>query len=151
MMKPFSRLETTMSMFDRLKDIVRANAHAIRTHEAVTRILGQPQGGTGTADRQAHDTSHFDQDLGGTSSDRSYGHATGGGGPQEDPDLARYYANLEVPYGSDLETVRAARKKLLRKYHPDLHNQSAEKRKVAEELTQQINIAYRELEKRLKT
>ena len=38
-----------------------------------------------------------------------------------DPLLARYYANLEIPYGSDLETVDRAWKRLLRKYHPDRH------------------------------
>ena len=27
-------------------------------------------------------------------------------GPPQDPELARCYANLEIPYGSDLETAR---------------------------------------------
>ena len=26
-------------------------------------------------------------------------------GPPQDPELARYYANLEIPYGSDLDTA----------------------------------------------
>lgn len=69
--------------------------------------------------------------------------------PDLDPELAGYYANLEVPYGSDLDTVRQAWKKLLRKYHPDLHSTDPEKRRIATELTQGLNHAYRELEKRL--
>jgi DnaJ-domain-containing protein 1 len=66
-----------------------------------------------------------------------------------DPDLAGYYENLEVPYGSDLETVRQAWKNLLRKYHPDLHSNDPEKRRIATELTQGLNRAYEELERRL--
>ncbi|MDA2924567.1 J domain-containing protein [Acidobacteria bacterium AH-259-L09] len=66
-----------------------------------------------------------------------------------DPELAEYYANLEVPYGSDLATVRKAWKRLLRKYHPDLHSGDPKKRKVASELTQQLNRAYEQLAKRL--
>lgn len=66
-----------------------------------------------------------------------------------DPVLARYYANLELPYGADLITVRQAWKNLLRKYHPDLHSHDPDKRRVATELTQGLNRAYEELEKRL--
>lgn len=69
--------------------------------------------------------------------------------PGYDPVLARYYANLELPYGADLITVRQAWKNLLRKYHPDLHSHDPEKRRVATELTQGLNRAYEELEKRL--
>lgn len=70
-------------------------------------------------------------------------------GSQFDPELARYYANLEVPYGSDLETVRQAWKRLLKKYHPDLHSGEPEKQRIANELVQGLNRAYEELLKRL--
>lgn len=66
-----------------------------------------------------------------------------------DPELARYYANLEVPYGSDLATVRRAWKQLLRKYHPDLHSNDPEKVRIANELVQGLNQAYEALERRL--
>lgn len=69
--------------------------------------------------------------------------------PGYDPVLARYYANLELPYGANLVTVRQAWKNLLRKYHPDLHSHDPDKRRVATELTQGLNRAYEELEKRL--
>ncbi|MCL4704681.1 J domain-containing protein [bacterium] len=69
--------------------------------------------------------------------------------PGYDPVLARYYANLELPYGADLVKVRQAWKNLLRKYHPDLHSHDPEKRRVATELAQGLNRAYEELEKRL--
>ena len=69
--------------------------------------------------------------------------------PSQDPRLAGYYANLEVPYGSDLEAVRRAWKRLVKKYHPDLHGGDLEKRKVANELTAELTQAYRELEQAL--
>ena len=70
-------------------------------------------------------------------------------GAPVDPLLARYYANLEVPYGADLRTVRRAWRRLLRKYHPDLHAGDADRRRVANQLTAELNRAYRELERAL--
>ncbi len=85
-------------------------------------------------------------------------HGPGYGGPQAaatipdiDPELAELYSNLEVPYGSNLATVRKAWKRLLRKYHPDLHSKDPEKRKIADELAQRLNGAYEQLEKRLES
>ena len=66
-----------------------------------------------------------------------------------DPVLAGYYANLEVPYGSDLAAVRKAWKRLVSQYHPDLHSNDPDKRRIANELTQGLNRAYEELKKRL--
>ncbi|NIW78575.1 MAG: DnaJ domain-containing protein [Calditrichae bacterium] len=68
-----------------------------------------------------------------------------------DPELAKYYANLEVPYGSDLPTVRQAWKGLLRKYHPDLHSNDPEKQQIANQLVQELNHAYEVLEGRLQS
>lgn len=64
-----------------------------------------------------------------------------------DPELAGYYANLEIPYGSNLMTVKAAWKHLLKKYHPDLHSNDPEKRQIATVLTQKLNEAYHAIEK----
>lgn len=69
--------------------------------------------------------------------------------PSQDPRLAGFYANLEVPYGSDLEAVRRAWKRLVKKYHPDLHAGDPEKRRVANELTAELTRVYRELEQAL--
>jgi hypothetical protein len=66
--------------------------------------------------------------------------------PEIDPQLAVYYANLEIPYGSELADVRKAWKRLLKKYHPDLHAGDANKRQVANQLTAQLTEAYKELE-----
>lgn len=66
------------------------------------------------------------------------------------PDWAQYYANLEVPYGADLATVRSAWKRMMKKYHPDLHSKDPEKYRTATLLTQRLTEAYQELEKALK-
>jgi len=57
--------------------------------------------------------------------------------------LAKYYANLEIPGGSDQVTIKSAWKKQLKKYHPDLHCSDPEKKMIAENLTRQLNEAYR--------
>ena len=64
-----------------------------------------------------------------------------------DPVLADYYANLEIPYGSDLKTTKAAWKQLLKKYHPDIHSSDPEKRRIATIVTQKLNEAYHKIEK----
>ena len=63
-----------------------------------------------------------------------------------DERLAAFYANLEVPYGSNLETVRRAWKMQMKKYHPDMHAANIEKRRIANEISAQLTTAYRELE-----
>ncbi|MCS7212103.1 MAG: J domain-containing protein [Chloroherpetonaceae bacterium] len=66
-----------------------------------------------------------------------------------DPNIAGYYANLEIPYGSDLETVRRAWRRLVALYHPDKFAGDPEKQRIATELTKGINRAYEELTKHL--
>ena len=70
--------------------------------------------------------------------------------PSSDTELRRAYASLEVPYGSDFETVRSAYRALMRKYHPDRHAQTPEKQKAATELAQKLTQAYKILEKQLR-
>ena len=56
--------------------------------------------------------------------------------------LFQYYANLEVPYGSDLATVKKSYRRLLRKYHPDKHSGDPEREQLATQLTQELTRAY---------
>ena len=70
--------------------------------------------------------------------------------PPEPPPTQRtrideYYDALEAPRGSDLKTVEKAWKAQLRKYHPDLHSKDPEQQKIAGEVTQILNQAYKEL------
>lgn len=70
--------------------------------------------------------------------------------PGPDDEIRRAYAALEVPPGSDFETVRKSYRALMRKYHPDRHTGSPEKLKAATELAQRLTEAYKLLEKRLR-
>ena len=67
----------------------------------------------------------------------------------QDPGLAGYYANLDLPYGADLAAVKAAWKRLMKKYHPDRHVQDPAKRQAANELAAELTRAYRELARAL--
>ena len=65
---------------------------------------------------------------------------------EETDPLAKYYANLEISVGSDRKTIKTAWKTQMKKYHPDLHGSDPKKKLVAEELTRQLNEAYRNLD-----
>ena len=67
----------------------------------------------------------------------------------QDPRLAQLYAQLECPYGSDLNTVRKHYRALMLKYHPDMHSGRPEKQRLATELTQKLTMAYNELRRLL--
>jgi DnaJ-domain-containing protein 1 len=77
---------------------------------------------------------------------------TGRSAPAPSPgdELRRAYAALEVPPGSDFETVRKSYRNLMRKYHPDRHAASPDKQKTATELAQRLTLAYKLLEKHLR-
>ncbi len=123
-----------MTIFSRIYKIIRSEVSKVLTINAPTNETGGNAG--------------FSQDYPPRDNPGSNAHSANIPGKQ-DPALARYYANLEVPYGSDITTVRASWKKLLKRYHPDLHSDNPEKQQIAEELVKQLNHAYRELEKRL--
>jgi len=52
------------------------------------------------------------------------------------------YANLEVPFGADIETVRRSYKRLMLHYHPDRHGSDPEKQRVATEITKKLNESF---------
>jgi DnaJ-domain-containing protein 1 len=64
----------------------------------------------------------------------------------QDPKIAKYYKLLDLPYGADFDQVKAAYRKLMRRYHPDRHVQAPEKQKAATELSMQVTQAYNEIE-----
>ena len=67
--------------------------------------------------------------------------------PFSAPDpLAEYYANLEIPVGSNRATIKKAWKTQMKKYHPDLHCADPEKKRIAEDLTRRLTQAHRILD-----
>ena len=67
-----------------------------------------------------------------------------------DDAIRKAYAALEVPAGSDFETVRKSYRRLMRKYHPDLHGGTPEKSRAATDLTQRLTQAYKTIEKHVR-
>lgn len=64
-----------------------------------------------------------------------------------DSPAERYYANLELAPGASFEDIRAAYRRLLRKYHPDKHDRDPEKSRIAEEISKRLNEAMEYFEK----
>lgn len=59
-----------------------------------------------------------------------------------------YYDALEVSEKASFPEIKAAYKRLVKKYHPDLFHNNAEKRRYAEIVTQKINEAYNYFEQK---
>lgn len=89
-------------------------------------------------------------DASSSSSTRAGGRTPPRRSASDDAAVRQAYAALEVPPGSDFETVRKAYRTLMRKYHPDLHNDRPENQKTANELTQKLTDSYKLLEKKLR-
>ena len=62
--------------------------------------------------------------------------------PPVDESLRQDFKNLEVPFGSDIETVRRSYKELILKYHPDKFASDPEKQRTALEITKKINESF---------
>lgn len=69
--------------------------------------------------------------------------------PLTDKRLRELYAQLEVPYGAPFDDVKKSFRRLMRKYHPDLHIGNPTKHKTATQLTMTLTQAYNELEQHL--
>lgn len=113
-----------MSVFKRLKNIIRSHVEDI-VHK------DEPIAEESTEDETWKRGEHH------ASSDSA----------STDTLAAKYYGNLELPYGASKDEVKKKYRLLLRKYHPDLHSQDEKKRKIAEEITVQLNEAYNYLMK----
>jgi len=68
-----------------------------------------------------------------------------------DKTLRDYYANLEVEYGADMDTVKAAYRDLMRRYHPDRFAHDENMQDLSTELTQELTRAYQAIESYWKT
>lgn len=90
--------------------------------------------------------------AGGARTSSSSSRRSGGfGGIGRDPKVVDAYKTLDLAYGAELSEVKSAYRKLMRKYHPDLHNQSPKKQKAATELSMRVSQAYEVLEEHLKS
>jgi len=68
--------------------------------------------------------------------------------PPVDESLRQDFANLEVPFGADIETVRRSYKALVLRYHPDRFASDPEKQRIALEITKKINESFERIRNR---
>ena len=70
--------------------------------------------------------------------------STFGAGPTSEAEarIGRFYANLELPVGASAAEVKAAYRRLMRRYHPDKHVNDPHAAQVAHELTHRLRTAY---------
>ena len=116
-----------MSLIRRLENILKSNITALKD-----RLI---QG-----DRRTdpdHESFHYNES--GSSQPSGY---------SPDPVEAEYLANLELSNGASLREIRSAYKRMIKKYHPDLHAQDEKKREYAKLITQRLNEAVDYFEKR---
>jgi hypothetical protein len=59
--------------------------------------------------------------------------------------VAEWYKTLDLQPGADLGEIKSAYRKLMRKYHPDMHAGNPQKQKAATELSMRVTTAYNEL------
>lgn len=63
--------------------------------------------------------------------------------------LAEHYRTLDLAPGADASAVKAAYRKLMRKYHPDMHAGNPQKQKAATELSIKVTAAYNAISEHL--
>nr|HEX4318780.1 DnaJ domain-containing protein [Kofleriaceae bacterium] len=82
---------------------------------------------------------------------RGGGESTGAGstGPSRPPrpgsteaQVAEWFRVLDVSADADLAVIKTAYRKMMRKYHPDMHAGSPQKQKAATELSMRVTTAY---------
>jgi DnaJ like chaperone protein len=53
-----------------------------------------------------------------------------------------YLANLELDSFTSMDDVKKAHRRLMKKYHPDLHASDKDKQAYAEKICSRLNVAY---------
>jgi DnaJ-domain-containing protein 1 len=83
--------------------------------------------------------------AGGTSSSSSSSSSSSARPPRpgsNEAQLLEWYKVLDLPMGADLAAVKTSYRKLMRKYHPDMHAGNPQKQKAANELSMRVTVAY---------
>ena len=107
------------------------------------------RGGTGERTGQGDRTSRAGPNEGGPN--QGGRQQSRGWRPPADESLRQDYANLEVPFGADIETVRKSYKTLILRYHPDKHAGDPEQQRIALEITKKVNQSFERIRSRTET
>ena len=86
---------------------------------------------------------------GGASSSSSSSHGRPGRSSAADVQVTEWYRVLDLSPGADLAAIKSAYRKMMRKYHPDLHTADPRKQKAATELSMRVTNAYNGLRQHL--
>lgn len=77
-----------------------------------------------------------------SSSSSSTGRPPRPGSHSTEAQLAEWYKVLDIAPGSDLPATKSAYRKMMRKYHPDMHAGNPQKQKAATEMSMRVTSAY---------
>jgi DnaJ-domain-containing protein 1 len=83
-----------------------------------------------------------------STSSSSTGSTSSSSGPRpprpgsQDALVAEWYRQLDVQPGDDMATIKSSYRKLMRKYHPDMHAGNPQRQKAATELSMRVTAAY---------
>jgi DnaJ-domain-containing protein 1 len=91
-------------------------------------------------EREIRDDKGRDGSTGGR---RKAGSSSNSSKSSDQKTIRDYYANLEVPYGADMKTVKKSYRRLMQKYHPDRYANDPEMEELATELSQELSQAYK--------
>lgn len=125
-----------MSLFKRIKNIIRSN---VNSKEPVYENDFGPE-----ANFENYRSTFEDRDF----DERVQEAFKKKANPTCDSIEHEYYANLELPYGSGFEEIKASYKKLLKKYHPDKFYNNPKKLAIAQNIVKKLNIAYNYFEEK---
>jgi DnaJ-domain-containing protein 1 len=130
-----------MSLRDRLLNMARAElkSAARKVRASAEEILG---GGSTSADRAWEEAARARDEAHERAAREDAAKRGAPEGMRYQEKIQRYYANLELPIGASLSEVKAAYRRLMRRYHPDLHQEDPAKAEVATKLAQELRTAY---------
>ena len=138
-----------MSFSKRLYNIARAEVRSAagKVRDAASGLLGgrddDDEGEGDEAEPEVREVKAGGPTTARTGARRPTVGVKGASGLGEEPEhVRRFYANLELPIGAGSLEVKAAYRRLMRRYHPDLHQASGENARVATELAQELRVAY---------
>ncbi len=117
-----------MSLARRLRRIIRANIGAMGDDPVAPHV--DPSFASERPDPTAADEAP------------SSGTASASSTPDVPPEVAKAYRALEVPVGSDRETVKQGYREMMKKYHQDRFQDDEEKREIAGTVSKRLNKAH---------
>jgi len=118
-----------MSLTRRLRRLLRAHLDSLRGDDPLDDPLDPSLGARSTASTEADGTT-------------ASGASPAGGAADVPPDVAKAYRALEVPVGSDRETVKKGYRRMMKKYHQDRFRDDDEKHDIAGTVSKRLNKAY---------